>query len=714
MEKILSPKLEDDLIAQEFIGFIENNCEDLRLDEAMIFYDYPLYKDIDDTLYRTPILLLSRNHSILIVQPVTATFTRGVSDEILHIDSILDQLSSIILSKLIKSKILRRAKIGPVVGVVPILFITNVEERQLSEINLINNVIQNYSDFKPFILETEIERLTDIEWQELKAIIEGSKAVIRPKDRSPKEKALTLGAIISALESEIANFDSAQRKAAISIARGPQRIRGLAGSGKTIVLAMKAAHLHLSNPDSKILFTFHTRSLYDFIKLLITRYYRQYNDYDPDWEMLNIHHSWGGRNLSGVYFNACIQNGVHPIPLNKARHKGKAPFDFVCSELLKENISPKYDYILMDEAQDLPVTFYKLCYRLIYPINGTELDKNIIWAYDDLQSIMEVDVLSPKEAFGANEEGVDYVELERAEGNLSFGVTNDIILHKCYRNPREILICAHALGFGIYSENIVQMLENVDHWQDLGYIVEKGTCKAGEETEILRPPENSPLSISDKQTIDELIHSFHSATFEEEVQWICNEVLQFLEKGLRPDDIMIISLDDRNARLYFNEIQECLNETDVGVNNLLDKPFGYAHFYLENKVTLTTVYRAKGNESPVVLACGVDAIFTDRNSRTGRNKIFTALTRAKAWLRVSGVGKAAEFFVNEILCAKENFPYLKFIYPSREQIITLQRDFSDKTAKMLRLVEEMDKTFEKLDMSKDEIDLLLDSLRHKK
>ena len=49
------------------------------------------------------------------------------------------------------------------------------------------------------------------------------------------------GDTIKKNEKEIANLDHWQKKAALEIVDGTQRIRGLAGSGKTIVLALKAA-----------------------------------------------------------------------------------------------------------------------------------------------------------------------------------------------------------------------------------------------------------------------------------------------------------------------------------------------------------------------------------------------------------------------------------------------------------------------------------------
>ena len=97
---------------------------------------------------------------------------------------------------------------------------------------------------------------------EIRSVIEGAKALSRPQKRTienaQEQKAATA---LVLLEAEIANFDQQQRRAALVNVPGPQRIRGLAGSGKTVILAMKAAHLHLTRPDEHILVTFFTRSL---------------------------------------------------------------------------------------------------------------------------------------------------------------------------------------------------------------------------------------------------------------------------------------------------------------------------------------------------------------------------------------------------------------------------------------------------------------------
>ena len=189
-------------------------------------------------------------------------------------------------------------------------------------------------------------------------------------------------ASIAKLEEETNRFDLAQREGYLTEFDGPQRIRGLAGSGKTVVLAMKAAITHLRHPEAKIAFTFHTKSLYQHVRRLITRFYRQYDDRDPDWDRLHVLHSWGGKSNPGMYSNACVNSGVTPMTFTEAAQLGgKGPFDAACSRLIQASVvSPTYDYIFVDEGQDFPASFLHLCLRLAK-------EHRIVFAYDQLQTI---------------------------------------------------------------------------------------------------------------------------------------------------------------------------------------------------------------------------------------------------------------------------------------------------------------------------------------
>ncbi len=116
------------------------------------------------------------------------------------------------------------------------------------------------------------------------------------------------GAIMQKIEREIANLDQWQKSAAIETPDGPQRIRGLAGSGKTIVLALKAAYLHTANPDWNIVVTFNTRALYQQFRDLIRRFCFEHIEDEPDWSKLKIRHAWGSSRQPGVYFEIAQAN----------------------------------------------------------------------------------------------------------------------------------------------------------------------------------------------------------------------------------------------------------------------------------------------------------------------------------------------------------------------------------------------------------------------
>ena len=127
----------------------------------------------------------------------------------------------------------------------------------------------------------------------LRAAIQRVSTLRPPRRRQNVKKENSRGAVIKRIEREIANLDRWQKRAAVEYADGPQRVRGLAGSGKTVVLALKAAYLHVRHPEWKIAVTFYTRSLHQQFQDLIRRFvFDQIKD-EPDWSNLEVLHAWG-------------------------------------------------------------------------------------------------------------------------------------------------------------------------------------------------------------------------------------------------------------------------------------------------------------------------------------------------------------------------------------------------------------------------------------
>ena len=360
--------------------------------------------------------------------------------------------------------------------------------------------------------------------------------------------------------------------------------------------------------------------------------------------------------------------GVDPLTYSNAKRLSRMdPFDYVCNTLLQSGqVRNLYDYIFVDEGQDFPASFIRLCSQLAKK-------ERVVWAYDDLQTIFQAHAPTPDEVFGIDKTGKPLVEL-----NL------DTVLHKCYRNPREVLVAAHALGFGIYGK-IVQMLENKKHWEDIGYSILEGAFAEGEKIVIQRPEEFSLTTISDACSPQTIVEATVYDSFDAEILDVASRIQADIKDGLRPDDVLVIVVDDRSASNYLQRLSKALADKGIKSNNVHSDSFGLRDFYKEHQVTLSTVHKAKGNEAYAVYVVGVDALFSSTAGVRERNMLFTGMTRAKGWVHVSGLGEWAEACKKEIIAALENFPNLVFSYPSEEELKVMKRDLTEKGERKLKM-----------------------------
>ncbi|OEE76717.1 DEAD/DEAH box helicase [Vibrio genomosp. F6] len=701
---ITSNKFEDERLAKLVVEALREQSTRLNLDDSVLYFGFPKFYGYEsDSIKSSDLILLSKNHGVLALRFSKVDQNTDAED----MEEEWDEFRSLIFTNLYDSKMLRKKKKRAQELCIPFdAFFYIDSENSICEDDE-DLFISSVDDLFRVIgqLREELEEpLTTEQFNECRSILEGTKALSSDSQRLVEiSEASTKAYTLMKLEDEIKNFDISQRNSAVSIIDGPQRIRGLAGSGKTVVLAMKAAHIHMEEPDKKILFTFFTKSLYVHVKNLITRFYRHYKKVDPNWDNLQIKHAWGGSGVDGVYYSACVSNGIQTIRFPDAKNQNPAdPFAFVCDHAIASNkLREEYDFVLMDEAQDMTSSFFKLVYRIT---KGQRDSKNIIWGYDELQNIFKVKTRSPSELFGKDDNDIDYVDLDRSSTKLPEYLENDIVLTKCYRNPKEVLIAAHALGFGLYRTDDcpVQNLEDAAHWEDVGYNVLEGDFTVGSQIRLERPSKNSPLSIRLYENIGEIIKYQSFPNTSSECDWVVENIRSFLSEGLKPEDIMIIGLDDKYARRYFSEIGNKLREHDIDSNNVLLNPYNSKSFIEKDRVTMSTIHRAKGNEAPAIIVIGIDSLFFSRGSRFSRNRIFTAFTRAKAWLRVSGIGKYADYFFAELNQALSLAPELVFIQPDPETIETLQRDLSEKNQQIKKLKREYEEQLELLGVNESD------------
>lgn len=232
-------------------------------------------------------------------------------------------------------------------------------------------LVHNIDEMMSFIKETKEDKefSDDLYGKILSGIQEAYGINIHREREGVKEG--TKAYAISQMAAQIEKYDSRQMEAILSDTMGIQRIRGMAGSGKTIVLARKAVELHTAHPDWDIVVTYSTRSLRDQLVSLIGRFYAAKNDgakYNS--KKLKIMQSWGSASSRGVYYEVCLRHGVSPLNVREAKAKygnGANLFSRMCGELIKsiKEFHKMYDCILIDEAQDFDKNYLQLCLKIL-------------------------------------------------------------------------------------------------------------------------------------------------------------------------------------------------------------------------------------------------------------------------------------------------------------------------------------------------------------
>ena len=541
-----------------------------------------------------------------------------------------------------------------------------------------------------------IQELNGFEWpclyghgvcEKVLSVIENISTIRKGRFRRSVSKENSRGAKLEKLENSTATLDNMQSRAVLETVEGVQRIRGLAGSGKTAVLALKAAYLHAYHPRWRIAVTFNTRSLREHFRRLITGFSIEQTGEEPDWNSLRIVNAWGapgGGDREGIYYEFCREHGAEYFDFGMARRKFGQGREFAgaCEYAVAQARESKavYDAILVDEAQDLSPSFLRLCYGLL------KQPRRLVYAYDELQSLSGCSLPSPDMIFGKNADGSPKVRFDDADRRAS---QRDIILSKCYRNSKPVLVTAHALGFGIYRESprtnetgLVQMFDHPPLWEDIGYRVLTGSLRDGSNVALDRTDDASPRFLEDHSDLDDLIRFEAFENEEEQTDWLTKAIEKNLqEEELRHDDIMVINPDPLTTREQVGPIRSRLMELSInshlaGIDTVPDAFFRTG----DSLVTFTGVHRAKGNEAGMVYIVNAqDCHSAVRNLAGIRNRLYTAITRSKAWVRVLGHGESMAKLKSEYEKLKARNFELRFTYPTsaqREHLRVIHRDLT--------------------------------------
>lgn len=524
--------------------------------------------------------------------------------------------------------------------------------------------IDDLGALKNTLLDAE-DHFKDSDIRIANIVIQKVYGINRADDRVINSKG-SLGELIKKRNNEMSALDETQFEMIYDEVKHHTRIRGLAGSGKTILLVKKMAYLHYQYPDYEMAYVFYTKSLKQYILDLFEKHYHDYApNRKPNLDKIHILHSWGGTEMEGFYSRACVENEVPRQTYNDVAGNNK--FDKVCLNLLNTltgKSKPLYDFVFVDEAQDFSINFFKLVLATL-KYNG-----KMIYAYDELQSLNDYQDIMPSKQEIFKDEPCE-----------------DVDLKICYRTPKKILVAAHALGLGIYRKNkegksaIINMMRDTNIWTAIGYSVEEGELAYGKQVRLNR-----------EEVIDiqpgECVSIKPVKQLEDQYHLVAEEILNLItNQDVLPEDIMIIDLSAIKLQDNYQEFKKVFrDEKEVVLDELpmerreentykLIQKTGIhivnkdnaIRFKKESSIPYTSIFRAKGNEANIVYIINAQTM-SSMESYT-RNRLFTAMTRARFKVSIIGVESPALATLNteckEIV--DHNFT-LEFRYPNYEEL----------------------------------------------
>jgi superfamily I DNA and RNA helicase len=292
----------------------------------------------------------------------------------------------------------------------------------------------------------------------------------------------TRGDLVATMRAPLAEGPFEHPAEATRIPDGPQRLRGLAGTGKTWVLAHRAAHILTTKPDWKIAFVYFTRSVRQQVDGLVRRFFRELAGLPLASDNLAVLSAWEFRN------NCARACGLPTARADDTRREMAARsgrtdyitpgevFAYDCGRLdpavPQRGPLQRYDAILIDEGQDLPFPFYRLAYKCLRE------PRRLYWAYDEAQGVDSLVIPRPAQVFDPRF-GMPPVRVESR------------VFTRCYRTHRRNLIAAHAFSMGLRrAGGPVQGLTRRREWEKLGHIVRAGADfrRIGNPVVISRAP----------------------------------------------------------------------------------------------------------------------------------------------------------------------------------------------------------------------------------
>ena len=406
-------------------------------------------------------------------------------------------------------------------------------------------------------------------------------------------------------------------------------IQGLSGTGKTELLLHKLKDIYLKEKNSKIFFTCHSVALANTLKERVPSFFNFMKvDEQIEWKKrLWVSRAWGSQKdiNSGLYSYICNFYNIpflgfgYNVDYNKIFSEA---LDFL-NNIPSEDFEYAFDYILVDERQDFPEVFFKVCEKVA--------KEKVFIAGDVFQDIFE---------------NLDKKQLEV-----------DIILNKCYRTDPRTLMFAHSVGLGLFEKDKFNWFDD-EGWRAFGYILERDNNELHLTREPIRRFED--VNTDNFESV-EIVKSTHA----NEIISIIKKIID-KDKNTKPDDISIILLDD-NKKIY-QYIDTLSNNINTTFNWRVNRGYETKR-KMEDSLYISNPNNIKGLEFPYVI-CVTGGI---QDTYKYRNILYTMLTRSfiQSYLLLNPTKNLEE--IERGLSIINDKKYIKTVEPTEEEKEKIQK-----------------------------------------
>lgn len=434
-----------------------------------------------------------------------------------------------------------------------------------------------------------------------------------------------LGVQIQELELGLKSPTEQQREHGRADMRGQHRLfRGVAGSGKSILLALSAAQtvarfatetgdLFNAQPSKKrVLVACFNRTLVHYLRQRIDDRYGRLTWDKPSEEMLTVMHfervvktleNREPRLATGLTFKEKEERARSLIQ----------KFDAL-DEQTRDGLS--FDAVYLDEAQDILPDEISLLLRLARKDDKGQ--QTFIVFYDNAQNIY----------------GVTQPVWEKLGVNILGGRT--VFLDQCLRNTTETLSLAFNVLVGAYAPEGERVTTR--KFADVASLRQRGLIEEQDgRFDVRFAPRKGPLPF---------VHCYPSRRAE--VQGVADEIRRLVkEQRVVPSDILVLY---KSHYAYKDDLVPAL-ERAIGEGHLVrqvrsdDADSKSRPLIEDGTLTVSTIASAKGYDAPVVFLLGVDDLATDTK---GRASFYVGATRSKLSLTVTGMVREKPTLLDEI------------------------------------------------------------------